>query len=204
MASPTITPAVTVPPWPTINTHLALYHGCVALRATSIRGGVQHHRGRPDTDFGRGFYTTTRLHQAEAWAREIYWDLYSAGNPSDPPAVVKFVVPLAGLADLNSVAFVQGDSTCSVFWSIIHHCRAGNSHAHPIRIPPEDWYDMVVGPVASWPPKSGLPLYCHGTYNGTDWEAYDQFSFHTEAATDVLNRLDRTSTAEFEVITLTP
>jgi Protein of unknown function (DUF3990) len=204
VASPTIATAGAIPAWTTINTHLTLYHGCVVRRAASIRGGVQHRRGRPDTDFGRGFYTTTRRHQAEDWAREVYWDLYTAGNPLDPPAVVKFVVPLAELAGLNSLAFVQGDSTCATFWSFIHHCRAGNSHAHPIRIPPEDWYDMVAGPVTSWPPKSGLPLYCHGTYNGLDWEAFDQFSFHADVATDVLNRLDRTNPSEFEILTVIP
>jgi hypothetical protein len=197
------------PAWTTLNRHLTLYHGCIAARAGSIRRGVQSRRGRPDTDFGCGFYTTTRRHQAEDWAREVYEFVYpkrlfARGNPADPPAVVKFVVPLAELADLNSLMFVQGDSTCATFWSFIHHCRAGNSHAHPVRLAPEDWYDMVVGPVASWPPKSGLPLYCKGTYNGVDWEAFDQFSFHTDAAVALLNRLDRTNPAEFEIMTLTP
>ena len=61
-----------------------------------------------------------------------------------------------------------------------------------------------VGPVASWPQKSGKPLYCHGAYNGSDWEAYDQFSFHTDVATAVLNRLDRKVPAQFEILSVTP
>ena len=194
-----------IPPWPTINTHLTLYHGCVSSRATSIKNGVQPRRGRPDTDFGCGFYTTTRGHQAVDWAKDVY-DLANLmgipGDPFDLPVVVKFVVPLAEMASLHSLAFVQGDSTCAMFWSFITHCRARNSHAHPVRIPPEDWYDMVVGPVASWPQKNGLQLYCHGVYNGQDWEAFDQISFHTDTATDVLNRLDRNNPAEFEIITV--
>ena len=195
-----------VPPWPSINTHLTLYHGCVSSRATSIKNGVHPRRGRPDTDFGCGFYTTTREHQAVAWAMEVYdlaypKNLFPNGNPDDPAAVVKFVVPLAALASLNSLAFVQGDSSNSMFWSFVIHCRDGNSHAHPspLRIPPDAWYDMVVGPVASWPQKSGVSLYCKGTANDVDWEAFDQFSFHTDAAADVLNHLDRSNPAEFEI-----
>lgn len=190
--------------WTANNTHLPLYHGCVNTSAAKIRAGVGVRIGSAHVDFGCGFYTTTRFDQAEEWARERYWDKYPLGNPADPPAVVKFVVPLAEMAGLNSQPFVRGDATNTTFWSFVSHCRSGSSHAHPIRIAPDDWYDMVVGPVASWPPKAGRPLYCLGSYNGTDWEAYDQFSFHTAAAAAMLNKLDRTKPAEFEIIPVTP
>ena len=192
------------PAWLTINTHLTLYHGCVAIAAARIRAGVNPAVGRPATDFGTGFYTTTRFDQAEEWARHVHSVKYPAGNPADPPTVVKFVVPLNGLAGLNSLPFVRGDSSNGTFWSFVAQCRAGHSHAHPVRIPPGDWYDIVVGSVASWPLKTGLPPYSLGGWNGIDWTAYDQFSFHTVAAAAELNRLDRGNAAEFEVITLTP
>jgi hypothetical protein len=162
-----------------------------------------------NVDFGCGFYTTTIWDQAVEWARKIHWKkyprrLYPTGNPADPPAVVKFVVPLAELADLNALPFVRGDATNTTFWSLITHCRAGNSHAHPVRTRPDDWYDMVVGPVASWPPKPSKPLYALGFWDGTNWQAYDQFSFHTAAAVARLNKLNRSNPAEFEVTPLTP
>lgn len=197
-------PAPVLPAWTTINTHLTLYHGCVATAAARIRVAVGTRIGSPNTDFGCGFYTTTRLDQAEEWARERYWDKYPAGNPVDLPVAVQFVVPLADLADLNSLMFVRGDPTNVTFWSLIRHCRAGNSHAHPVRISPNDWYDMVVGPVASWPPKAGKPLYSLGAWDGTNWAAYDQFSFHTAAATTVLNSLNRANPAEFDVLPVKP
>ena len=192
------------PAWLTINTHLTLYHGCLGIAAARIRASVDPTVGRPATDFGTGFYTTTRFDQAEEWARHVHSVKYPAGNPADPPTVVKFVVPLNGLAGLNSLPFVRGDSSNGTFWSFVAQCRAGHSHAHPVRIPPGDWYDTVVGSVASWPPKAGFPPCSLGEWNGVDWTAYDQFSFHTAAAAAELNRLDRGNAAEFEVITLTP
>ena len=209
MASPSIT-AGSFPAWPTVK-HLTLYHGCVDGAAKKIRAGVGVRVGSPTVDFGNGFYTTTIWDQAVEWARKVHRKKYPrrkypTGNPADPPAVVKFVVPLLDLAALNSLMFVRGDATDTTFWSLIHHCRGGHSHAHPdpLRVPPDDWYDMVVGPVASWPPKPTRPLYALGFWDGSNWQAYDQFSFHTPAAVAVLNKLNRANTAEFETTTCTP
>ena len=161
MASPTTATAGVIPPWTGINTHLTLFHGCVDSSAAKIRAAVGIRIGSANVDFGCGFYTTTIWDQAVEWARRVHRKkyprrVYPLGNPADPPAVVKFVVPLAEMADLNSLPFVRGDAANTMFWSLIHHCRAGNSHAHPVRIHPDDWYDMVVGPVASWPRKLRL------------------------------------------------
>jgi hypothetical protein len=135
MASPSSTPVAFVPAWPTVK-DLTLYHGCVDGAAKKIHGGVGVRVGSPNVDFGNGFYTTTIWDQAVEWARKVYRKKYPArtypmGNPADPPVVVKFVVPLAELAALNSLIFVRGDATNTTFWSLIHHCRGGHSHAHP-------------------------------------------------------------------------
>lgn len=54
--------------WPTISTHIVLYHGCTRLNALRIRVAVNSFVGRAATDFGLGFYMTTRLDQATDWA----------------------------------------------------------------------------------------------------------------------------------------
>lgn len=178
--------------WSTTHTHLELFHGCLLFAARRIAVGVNPTVGNPSTDFGRGFYTTTRLDQAEQWARRVYRKTYPLKNPSDPPTIVKFVVPLDLLASLNSLSFVRGDSSNAAFWSFVAHCRASGkvvrSHLHPDkrRAPPNDWYDMIVGPVASWPPKRGHQ-YVLGSRNGMNFATYDQFSFHTNAAAKILN-----------------
>jgi hypothetical protein len=185
--------------WPTISTHINLYHGCTKLDALRITAGVNSMVGHPQTDFGRGFYTTTRGDQAEEWAVKRYQRKYPLGNPLDPPAVIRFRVPLAALADLNSLAFVRGDPGHEMFWSLVTHCRGGNSHVHPVRVAPDDWYDMVSGPVA------GLPLahrHTLGDWDGTNFAAYDQYSFHTTAAANVLNAVPRGNPADFEVTEL--
>jgi hypothetical protein len=57
------------------NGPLVLYHGCDDTSAQSImtpaspnRHGIHLAYSRPLADFGRGFYTTTYLHQAKNWA----------------------------------------------------------------------------------------------------------------------------------------
>lgn len=192
------------PAWPTISTHVTLYHGCTKFDALRIRAGVNPTVGHPQTDFGRGFYTTTRRDQAEEWAYIKYDTKYPLGHPVDVPAVVRFRVPLAGLdglAELESLAFVRGDPGHEMFWSFVTHCRGGNSHRHPVRTTPDDWYDLVSGPVAA------LPLdrrQVHGAWDGTTFAAYDQYSFHSTRAADVLNAISRANLADFEVIELPP
>ena len=60
-------------PW--TNGPLVLYHGCDHISADSImtpvlpnQHGIHLTQSRALTDFGRGFYTTTSLHQAKNWA----------------------------------------------------------------------------------------------------------------------------------------
>lgn len=59
--------------WPDWNNpEIVLYHGTLQEHTQTIRAnGVDTSLGRPNTDFGRGFYTTTRLAQAEEWAETL-------------------------------------------------------------------------------------------------------------------------------------
>src|SRR5712664_3432022 len=72
------TPRMPVPPrW--TNQQVTLYHGTVQAFLPSILAGIDLDQGRTHTDFGRGFYTTTWLRQAQSMA----WRL--AENRKSPP-----------------------------------------------------------------------------------------------------------------------
>ena len=67
---------------------LTLFHGTLASHAPSILNGVQLQFGGPNTDFGKGFYTTTVERQARAWARQLAARaLAQRGNTQ--PAVIR-------------------------------------------------------------------------------------------------------------------
>ncbi len=150
------------------NQHLVVYHGTLDIHVTSIRGGINLTQSRTNTDFGRGFYTTTVERQARAWA----WSL-AQRSAGAVPAVVRFVVDRDQLAALECVCFVRGSVDADDFWSLIHHCRTMG--AHHSRAVNTGWYDMVVGPVAaSW--RQRLMIY-----------DADQISFHTARAIYLLD-----------------
>ncbi len=133
MASPSITAGV-IPAWPTVK-HLTLYHGCLHSSTAGIRAGVDLRYGADAVDFGKGFYTSTNLSQVSEWAARVHLRRYRRrdypnGNSADPPAVVKFVVPLAELADLNALVFVRGDASNASFWGFVHH-KPGRKLARP-------------------------------------------------------------------------
>jgi len=160
----------TAPPLPApplwTNQRICLYHGTVQAHLPSILGGIDLQQGRPYTDFGRGFYATTWLRQAQSMA----WRLAESRN--SPPVVIRFDVDREELAMLDSLWFVCGSFTADDFWSLVFHCRSGRA-GHG-RVGNDGWYDLVVGPVvASW--KQRLVF-----------AESDQISFHTSRAVQVL------------------
>jgi hypothetical protein len=169
------------------------------LYADDIRkNGVDPKRGRPNVDFGHGFYTTTFEWQARQWARDAYRRKYKFGNPKDPPAVLKFKVDLDDLAPLENLAFVRGSPDNDLFWSFVVHCRASTAahiQVHRAHRPaPRDWFDVVSGPVAaSW--SGGFRKIFRG---------FDQFSFHTVAAAAVLDALIGSGDPQQFDVTLLP
>lgn len=175
---------------------MVLWHGTVSAAANDIEAnGINLGAGRPNLDFGRGFYTTTRRRQAEDWARTKWSFLSRDERAAAPPVLLRFQVPLDLLAPLDSLMFVRGDPRHDSFWSLICHCRSSTAalprtHLHPGRVAPNDWYDVVCGPVAaSWPPDERLAI-----------PGFDQFSFHTVAGVGVLNDLINAGPPEFQRI----
>jgi hypothetical protein len=148
------------------NQRVTLYHGTVQASLPAIMAGIDLSRGRPHTDFGQGFYTTTWLRQAQSMA----WRL--AESRSSPPVVVRFDADREALASLDCLWFVCGSFTADDFWSLVYHCRSGRA-GHGRRRN-SGWYDLVAGPVvASW--KQRLVF-----------AESDQISFHTPRAARVL------------------
>jgi hypothetical protein len=152
------------PPPPWTNQPVELYHGTVLSHARVIvRKGVQVVRGRLGTDFGRGFYTTTQLLQAQSWA--LATSMRIRGSIA---AVVRLQVDRESLASLEALAFVGGNHGADDFWSLVVHCRNGApDHARP---DPHRFYDVVYGPVAAFWQQRVAML------------GADQISFHTSLA----------------------
>jgi hypothetical protein len=125
------------PPWgPPRSDRLVLWHDCTAFDKDAIeRSGIDLKFCAADTDFGRGFYTTTLERQARQWAWNRFYKLQK-GDPKTKnyPVVLRFRVRRysvsktspaldCGLADLESLAFVIGDYNNDDFWSLVQHCR---------------------------------------------------------------------------------
>lgn len=155
-------------PW--TNGPLKAFHGTDAAAAASIvANGVDPTMGRPDTDFGQGFYVTTSLQQALNWA--LRKSKYSAGPTSKRPALVYFEIDREDLAALDGLVFVIEDPD-SDYWDFVAHCRSGIAgHARPHQA----YYDIVSGPVSLWQQKHTIA-------------GADQISFHTQDAALVATR----------------
>jgi len=196
MAKRVAQPSTLPPSWSKYHTHIFLWHGCLNSDVKNIvTNGIDLSRSRNSLDFGRGFYTTTKRVQAEKWAQKKYLNITPSDRAATRPAVIRFRVPLAQLAAVESLMFVRGDFDNDVFWSLVHHCRrsttmAARTHLHPARRPPEDWFDVVCGPLAAvWPPTGREVI-----------PESDQFSFHTDAAIAILNDVINVGLPEFEII----
>jgi Protein of unknown function (DUF3990) len=176
---------------------LTLWHGCTLLAKDDIEAhGIDLARCAPNTDFGRGFYTTTLERQAREWA----WDQHRAslrgrrGRRGNPPVVLRFRVRRYtrtprrsalddGLDGLASLHFVRGEFEAEEFWSFVQHCRqsqpacrGGAEVVHDHRRPPKGWYQLVTGPVAAFWKQRMLMA------------GSDQWSFH-EGGTYLLDAL---------------
>jgi hypothetical protein len=152
------------------NPPLRLYHGTLEANARSIVSvGVSVARGRPGTDFGPGFYTTSDPDVAEEWA----WRFESKRHRRRT-AVVAADLDRDSLASLSWLSFVRGDEGADDFWSFVAHCRSSVPH-HGRSARTARLYDAVMGPVVAI-------LNQRVCIADTD-----QISFHTPAAQAVLN-----------------
>jgi uncharacterized protein DUF3990 len=170
------------PPPPWSNQDLRLYHGTLNVHSQAIKRHVDVTKGRLDSDFGRGFYTTTIRRQARAWSWQLAQD-YNANRIARSwavPVVIEFRVKREELSRLRCLVFVRGSHDFDDYWSLVHHCRErGTGHIPSQAAGPAHWYDLVAGPVtALWRTRLAIAN-------------SDQFSFHTNVGEDLLDRASK-------------
>jgi hypothetical protein len=154
-----------VPPW--TDQDIVLYHGTLDTHVASVLNAVDLRRCRRLCDFGRGFYTTTRMVQAERWAQNV-------ARYGGAPAVIEFTVERNAIARLDCLSFARASHDAIDFWSFVQFCKT-TAADHNRRHRP--WYDIVSGPVpGDWKKQTVIS-------DG------DQVSFHTTAAVRILNQL---------------
>lgn len=151
---------------------IRLYHGStVAVRRPSLRPG------RPNADFGKGFYTTSSLEQAERWAH-IKQEREESGRAV--VSVYEFDESLLDNRDLNVRRFTGADEPWLRF---VADCRKSRPH----------YYDLVQGPVANDKVFTTVNLFESGVLSAEAailqlkaYKTYDQLSFHTARVIDAL------------------
>lgn len=144
---------------------MRLYHGSnVEVRKPSLR------YGRKKTDFGRGFYTTTKPEQAESWT-EIKLDRAKTGKRI--VSVYEIDEAILNNPELNIREFHGVDEAWLEF---VVSSRKGEMHD----------FDLVYGPVANDKVFTTVNLYESGVLDAPTaiarlkaYKTYDQLSFHT-------------------------
>jgi len=141
---------------------LDLYHGTAARYAATIReNGIDLTYGRPDADFGKGFYVTDNLEQAREWMKHQ--------SHGEPGAVLHYRVPANELHELSGRSFSEPDAA---WQDLVRAMRAQTAPLHP--------YNWVEGPLLLNPQdflKGKSPV-----------TGGHQISVHTPDAVDLLNR----------------
>lgn len=145
---------------------MRLYHGSnVEVRKPSLL------RSRKNTDFGRGFYTTTQKEQAEQWT-SIKIDRARKGR-----RVVSVFDVDDELLSNHELRIREFHGPDEAWLNFVVDCRKGIEHD----------YDLVFGPVANDKVFTVVNLYESGVMSAEAailqlkaYKTYDQLSFHTE------------------------
>lgn len=156
---------------------MKLYHGStVAVHTPNVT------RGRRNTDFGKGFYTTTNYEQAARWAR-IKRDREEATKAV--VTVYEFDENLLSSHDFNVMHYIGATEEWLHF--IVNNRRNSTPHA----------YDMVMGPVANDSLYATITMYEKGDLSAEaaivqlrTHTLFDQLSFHTKDAVRMLKFIE--------------
>ena len=151
---------------------MKLYHGStVSVRKPSLLPG------RPNADFGKGFYTTSSYEQAVRWAQ-----IKQEREKTERAVVSIYEFDEASLEnqDLNIRQFTGADEAWLYF---VADCRKSREHS----------YDLVQGPVANDKVFTTVNLFESGVLSAEAailqlkaYKTYDQLSFHTARVISLL------------------
>ena len=152
---------------------IRLYHGStVAVRKPSLRPG------RPNADFGKGFYTTSNREQAVRWAH-IKQEREEAERAV--VSIYEFDESLLENPDLIIRQFTGADEPWLYF---VTDCRKSRPHE----------FDLVQGLVANDKVFTTVNLFESGVLSAEAailqlkaYKTYDQLSFHTDRVIKTLN-----------------
>lgn len=157
---------------------MRLYHGStVTVRKPSLRNG------RKRTDFGKGFYTTTRPEQAEHWAKHV----------QDRRKTDKSVV---SVYEFDESVLTNGEMKVREFHGVdrswldfVVNNRKSRPDVHD--------FDLVMGPVADDNVYATVNLYEDGVLDAESainqlkaYKVYNQLSFHTAKALKTLKFIE--------------
>ena len=153
---------------------IRLYHGStVAVRKPSLRPG------RPNADFGKGFYTTSNYEQAVRWAH-IKREREDAERAV--VSVYEFDETLLNQAGIRR--FTGADEPWLLF---VADCRKSRPHD----------YDIVQGPVANDKVFTTVNLFESGVLSAEAailqlkaYKTYDQLSFHSAQSISTLQFIE--------------
>ena len=155
---------------------IKLYHGStVAVRKPSLRPG------RPNADFGKGFYTTSNYEQAVRWAH-IKKEREDAERAV--VSVYEFDETQLDHSGWNIRRFTGADEPWLLF---VADCRKSRPHN----------YDIVQGPVANDKVFTTVNLFESGVLSAEAailqlkaYKTYDQLSFHTTQSISTLQFIE--------------
>lgn len=146
---------------------MKLYHGSiVSVKNPNLR------QGRPNTDYGKGFYTTVDFDQAARWAR-IRRDRAGGGN-----AIVSVYEVDDDLLQKKDFRIMEYNGATKEWLDFVVANR---------RYAPLHDYDIVLGPVANDNLYATISLYENGELSAEaavvqlrTHVLFNQVSFHTE------------------------
>ena len=172
--------------------YLLCYHGTVKRDGKYIEeNGVNLEEGRFNTDFGKGFYVTNNLKQAESWAKVRHKQFLKRLSTTDNrPVVVCFLLDIKKLLKLSGKQFEEVNLEWSDFIIECRYAGEKNYLAHE--------FDYVVGALADGKVIALLNRYIDGIVSNKEFfkgiypytNQSTQLSLHTIKAIECLNILE--------------
>lgn len=172
--------------------YLLCYHGTIKRDGEYIEeNGIQLKEGRFNTDFGKGFYVTNNLKQAESWAKVRHKQFQKRlTDKESKPVVICFLLDVKKLSKLEGKQFEKASLAWSDFIIECRHAGEQNQLAHP--------FDYVVGALADGKIIALLRRFTDGMINNKEFlegispytSQSSQLSMHTEKAIECLNILE--------------